>query len=112
MLVDFHALHWEPNIEIATRERLLERGFQTRGLRQPPRQVTAIPSAFRSPCLEERGTYHLEGMVETLMFEGLQRNMGEVRAAARVHDDTSAAGPRPERPPLAQRQAILAVFWC
>jgi hypothetical protein len=47
-------------------------------------------------------------MVETLMFEGLQRNMGEVRAAARVHDDTSAAGPRPERPPLAQRQAILA----
>jgi hypothetical protein len=86
-----------------TRERLLERALQavsrravdSRRSRQPPFFQRFAHHALHTD------TYHLEGMVECRLFdEGFSAEHGEVRAAARNLADTSAAGPRPGRPPL------------
>ncbi len=113
VLADRMHIIGDPNIEIATRERLLERGFQTRfaataaevGNRHSISVSLAMPLQI--------GTYHLGGMGECRCFdvEGPQQSMEKFEQPREdFRDDTSAAGPRPERPPLRSPSPDVQLF--
>jgi hypothetical protein len=71
-----HMHHWIPNIEIATRERLLERRSRFPDALSTGAEGSSPPFFQRvaSDALEIH-TYHLEGMVDCYLFEGFQQNM-------------------------------------